>query len=348
MSNIIWIIVIGFIAGIIARFLSPGPNDPTGFILTTVLGIAGAFLATFIGQTIGWYRLDQGAGLIGATVGALMVLFIWNRLVSSHVMRDPGVRPQRGTSRPQRGGIFATNSAHRALQFGSGPRTSDNNRRRIWDCTISSPACRTARAASAQPQQRSGSGGGMSPMVMALLGLLAYKAFKGSGGQSRPVPGGTGKTRLPQGGTHSRRCGRRARRSSRRSVRRGRPGQPAGSHRPGRRPRDISRRIGRPARRRRGRHRAERRPRQPDQGIPAERPRPRRAVLGRPRPERGDRARRSGRARSAPTRSTRSASRPGWDRTSCSGGCSHQLPDFVDQLTPNGRLPTEEEASRMV
>lgn len=90
MSNIIWVIVIGFIAGIIARFLSPGPNKPAGFILTTVLGIAGAFLATFIGQTIGWYRLDQGAGLIGATVGAVIVLFIWNRLVAHHLIRDPG------------------------------------------------------------------------------------------------------------------------------------------------------------------------------------------------------------------------------------------------------------------
>jgi uncharacterized membrane protein YeaQ/YmgE (transglycosylase-associated protein family) len=91
MSNIIWIIIIGFIAGIIARFLSPGANEPRGFILTTLLGIAGAFLATFIGQTVGWYRLDQGAGLIGATVGALLVLFIWSRLVASNVIRDPGV-----------------------------------------------------------------------------------------------------------------------------------------------------------------------------------------------------------------------------------------------------------------
>jgi uncharacterized membrane protein YeaQ/YmgE (transglycosylase-associated protein family) len=90
-SNIIWIIVIGFVAGIIARVLAPGPNHPTGFILTTVLGIAGAFLATFIGQTIGWYRLDQGAGLIGASVGALIVLFIWNRLVAHRAIRDPGV-----------------------------------------------------------------------------------------------------------------------------------------------------------------------------------------------------------------------------------------------------------------
>ena len=90
MSNIIWIIIIGFIAGLIARVLSPGQNEPKGFILTTLLGIAGAFLATFIGQTVGWYRLDQGAGLIAATVGALIVLFVWNRLVAHRLIRDPG------------------------------------------------------------------------------------------------------------------------------------------------------------------------------------------------------------------------------------------------------------------
>jgi uncharacterized membrane protein YeaQ/YmgE (transglycosylase-associated protein family) len=88
-SNILWIIVIGFIAGVIARVLWSGPNNPSGFILTTVLGICGAFLSTFIGQTIGWYRLDQGAGRIGATVGALLVLFIWNRLVAHRVLSDP-------------------------------------------------------------------------------------------------------------------------------------------------------------------------------------------------------------------------------------------------------------------
>jgi len=91
MTNIIWIIVIGFVAGIIARLVVPGPNNPKGFILTTVLGVVGAFVATFIGQTIGWYRLDQGAGLIGATAGALVVLFVWNRLVVHHVIGDPGV-----------------------------------------------------------------------------------------------------------------------------------------------------------------------------------------------------------------------------------------------------------------
>jgi uncharacterized membrane protein YeaQ/YmgE (transglycosylase-associated protein family) len=88
MGGIIWIIIVGLIAGIIARFLSPGPNNPSGFILTTVLGIVGAFLATLIGQAIGHYGPDQGAGFIMATIGALVVLFIWNRLVASGVMKD--------------------------------------------------------------------------------------------------------------------------------------------------------------------------------------------------------------------------------------------------------------------
>ena len=90
MSGIIWIVVIGFVAGLIARYLSPGPNNPAGFIFTTVLGIAGAFLATFIGQLIGWYQPDQGAGFIAATVGAVLVLFIWHRLVARGTIRDPG------------------------------------------------------------------------------------------------------------------------------------------------------------------------------------------------------------------------------------------------------------------
>jgi uncharacterized membrane protein YeaQ/YmgE (transglycosylase-associated protein family) len=92
MMGFIWICVIGFVAGILARFFMPGPNNPQGFILTTVLGIVGAFLATFIGQAIGHYSPDQGAGLITATLGALVVLFIWHRLVASGVVRDPGGR----------------------------------------------------------------------------------------------------------------------------------------------------------------------------------------------------------------------------------------------------------------
>ncbi len=101
MSGLIWIIVVGFVAGIVARILSPGPNNPSGFIVTTALGIAGAFLATFIGQSIGWYRPDQGAGFIAATIGAIVVLIIWNRLVAHRAIRDPAMPYDRNPSEPR-------------------------------------------------------------------------------------------------------------------------------------------------------------------------------------------------------------------------------------------------------
>ena len=91
MSGLLWIVLIGFVAGIVARIVSPGPNKPAGFILTTALGVAGAFFSTWVGQTIGWYRPDQGAGFIAATLGAIAVLFIWNRLVAHGVIGDPGI-----------------------------------------------------------------------------------------------------------------------------------------------------------------------------------------------------------------------------------------------------------------
>jgi uncharacterized membrane protein YeaQ/YmgE (transglycosylase-associated protein family) len=91
MPGIIWIALIGLLAGLVARFLLPGPNSPQGFLVTMVLGIAGAFVATWIGQSIGWYRPDQGAGLIGATLGSLIVLFVWHRLVVQRAVSDPGV-----------------------------------------------------------------------------------------------------------------------------------------------------------------------------------------------------------------------------------------------------------------
>jgi uncharacterized membrane protein YeaQ/YmgE (transglycosylase-associated protein family) len=78
--SIIWTIIIGFIAGVIAKLITPGRNEPSGFILTTILGIIGAFVATWLGQAIGWYRAGEGAGLIGAIVGAIIVLVIWGAL----------------------------------------------------------------------------------------------------------------------------------------------------------------------------------------------------------------------------------------------------------------------------
>jgi uncharacterized membrane protein YeaQ/YmgE (transglycosylase-associated protein family) len=75
--GILWTILIGFIAGVLAKLITPGNNEPSGFILTTLLGIVGAFVATYLGQALGWYDAGQGAGLIGATVGAIIVLLIW-------------------------------------------------------------------------------------------------------------------------------------------------------------------------------------------------------------------------------------------------------------------------------
>src|SRR5256886_639242 len=92
MSGILWIIIVGFVAGIIARLLSPGPNNPGGFILTTLLGIAGAFLATLLGQATRHYGPDPGAGFLTATIRALGGLFIWNKLVASGTISDPGNR----------------------------------------------------------------------------------------------------------------------------------------------------------------------------------------------------------------------------------------------------------------
>jgi len=68
--HILWTILIGFVAGVVAKLIMPG-RDPGGFIITTLLGIAGSFLATYVGQALGWYQPGQGAGFIAAGVGAL-------------------------------------------------------------------------------------------------------------------------------------------------------------------------------------------------------------------------------------------------------------------------------------
>jgi uncharacterized membrane protein YeaQ/YmgE (transglycosylase-associated protein family) len=78
--GIIWTIIIGLLAGIVAKLLMPG-RDPGGFIITTVLGIIGAVVATYLGQALGWYRADEGAGFIGAVVGAIIVLVIYRLVV---------------------------------------------------------------------------------------------------------------------------------------------------------------------------------------------------------------------------------------------------------------------------
>ena len=75
--SIIWTIIIGFLAGVVAKFIMPGNNEPSGFIMTTILGIVGAFVASYLGQALGWYNAGEGAGFIGAVVGAIIVLAIY-------------------------------------------------------------------------------------------------------------------------------------------------------------------------------------------------------------------------------------------------------------------------------
>jgi uncharacterized membrane protein YeaQ/YmgE (transglycosylase-associated protein family) len=77
--GIIGTIIIGLLAGIVAKFLMPG-RDPGGFIITILLGIAGAFVATWLGQAVGWYRVGEGAGFIGAVVGAVIILVIYRMI----------------------------------------------------------------------------------------------------------------------------------------------------------------------------------------------------------------------------------------------------------------------------
>lgn len=79
--NIIITLIIGFLAGVIAKFIMPGDNEPSGFIMTTILGVVGAFVATYLGQALGWYNANEGAGFVGAVIGALIVLLIYGYVV---------------------------------------------------------------------------------------------------------------------------------------------------------------------------------------------------------------------------------------------------------------------------
>ena len=78
MLSFLWTIIIGFIVGVIAKLITPGGDyEPKGFILTTLLGVAGALAATYLGQVVGWYQAGQEAGFIGAIVGAVLILLVW-------------------------------------------------------------------------------------------------------------------------------------------------------------------------------------------------------------------------------------------------------------------------------
>jgi uncharacterized membrane protein YeaQ/YmgE (transglycosylase-associated protein family) len=75
--HIIWTILIGFVVGLLAKFITPG-SGPGGFFMTAALGIVGAIVATYVGQAIGWYQAGQSAGFIGALVGAVILLVVYH------------------------------------------------------------------------------------------------------------------------------------------------------------------------------------------------------------------------------------------------------------------------------
>ena len=77
--HIIWTIIVGFIAGVVAKFIHPG-KESMGFIMTTALGIGGSLFATFIGQALGLYQAGSTAGFIGAVIGAILLLVIYGAL----------------------------------------------------------------------------------------------------------------------------------------------------------------------------------------------------------------------------------------------------------------------------
>lgn len=78
--GIVWAIIIGFLAGLIAKWLTPGDKHPRGFILTTVLGVVGSVLATMLGQAVGWYGPGDGAGFLASILGAVIILLAWGQL----------------------------------------------------------------------------------------------------------------------------------------------------------------------------------------------------------------------------------------------------------------------------
>ena len=74
--SIVWTILIGFVAGLVARAIKPG-DDSMGIIMTTVVGVLGALAATYLGQAMGWYIAGEGAGFIASVVGAIVLLVVW-------------------------------------------------------------------------------------------------------------------------------------------------------------------------------------------------------------------------------------------------------------------------------
>ncbi len=78
--DIIWIVLIGLVAGVVAKFILPGRNGPRSWLLTAVIGVVGSFVGTFMGQFIGFYRPGEMGGFFASIVGAAVILWLWDRL----------------------------------------------------------------------------------------------------------------------------------------------------------------------------------------------------------------------------------------------------------------------------
>jgi uncharacterized membrane protein YeaQ/YmgE (transglycosylase-associated protein family) len=85
--NLIWTAIVGLIAGALAKLIMPG-KDPGGIWITMALGVAGAFVANFLGGALGWYGANHSAGIIGSTVGAILILLVY-RMIKGKAAKSP-------------------------------------------------------------------------------------------------------------------------------------------------------------------------------------------------------------------------------------------------------------------
>jgi uncharacterized membrane protein YeaQ/YmgE (transglycosylase-associated protein family) len=118
MPGFIAVILIGIIVGFVARLLYPGPNTVHGFVVTALLGVAGAGLATFCGRYIGLIGPHKLAHPIGMVAGAMFILFVWNRLAALNVVRDPGIHHEENKAKAA---VPAKVKRKKALGQGSHP-----------------------------------------------------------------------------------------------------------------------------------------------------------------------------------------------------------------------------------
>jgi uncharacterized membrane protein YeaQ/YmgE (transglycosylase-associated protein family) len=88
--EILWMLIVGLVVGALAKLFMPG-RDPGGIVITAAIGVAGALIAGLVGRSLGWYRIDQGAGIIASILGAMLLLFVYRVAVG----RRAGVTPRR-------------------------------------------------------------------------------------------------------------------------------------------------------------------------------------------------------------------------------------------------------------